>query len=287
MERCLMPQKLLNYEVLERLGEGARSVIYAVKDPATRQVYALKHVVRSGSKDLRFIEQMETEYEISRQFSHPNLRRSYDFKIIKTLLRRISEAFLLMELVDGKSLDVRPPVEIVEIIDTFIQAAQGLKAMHVLGYAHCDTKPNNILRTEKGQVKLIDFGQGCRIGTIKERIQGTPDYIAPEQVARRPISVQTDVYNLGATIYWALTLRNIPTVYTVNKKGENSFLLEQTIQTPAELNPRVPLGLSNLVMECVSTRPSKRPADMDEIITRLDLIRHLMLKSDASLGQTG
>jgi len=178
-------------------------------------------------------------------------------------------------------------VEIVEIIDTFIQAAQGLKAMHVLGYAHCDTKPNNILRTEKGQVKLIDFGQGCRIGTIKERIQGTPDYIAPEQVARRPISVQTDVYNLGATIYWALTLRNIPTVYTVNKKGENSFLLEQTIQTPAELNPRVPLGLSNLVMECVSTRPSKRPADMDEIITRLDLIRHLMLKSDASLGQTG
>jgi serine/threonine-protein kinase len=86
-----------------------------------------------------------------------------------------------------------------KVIDTFIAAAQGLRAMHQMGYAHCDIKPNNILRSESGQVKVIDYGQSCRIGTIKERIQGTPDYIAPEQVARRPISVQTDVFNLGAT----------------------------------------------------------------------------------------
>ena len=73
-------------DVLERLGEGARSTIYAVRDPETRQVYALKHVVRAEPKDIRFIEQMETEFEISRQFTHPNLRRSFDLKIIKSLL---------------------------------------------------------------------------------------------------------------------------------------------------------------------------------------------------------
>jgi serine/threonine protein kinase len=282
-----MPQKLLNYEVLERLGEGARSTIFAVSDPITHQVYALKHVHRDTSKDIRFIEQMETEFEISKQFNHPNLRRSLELKIVKSMLVKVTDAYLLMELVDGKPLDVRPPDTMGAVVDTFIQAAQGLKAMHTLGWAHCDIKPNNILRNDAGLVKIIDFGQSCKIGTVKERIQGTPDYIAPEQVARRPISVQTDVYNLGATLYWAVTKQNIPTLYTVNKKGENSFLLDQTMQTPADINPRVPAGLSNLVMESVATKPAKRPADMDEIVTRLELVKHVLSKSDVSLGQTG
>lgn len=283
-----MAQKILNYEVLERLGEGARSVIYAVSDPTTRQVYALKHVVRETAKDIRFIEQVETEFQISRNFTHPNLRRSFELKLNKTLLMRITEAFLVMELVDGKPLDVRPPRDMIDIVDTFIQAAQGLRAMHNLGYAHCDIKPNNILRSDKGLVKIIDFGQGCKIGTVKERIQGTPDYIAPEQVARRPISVQTDVFNLGATIYWALTGTNIPTMYTAGKK-DNSFVLDQTMRTPAELNPTVPAGLSNLVMECVSTRPSKRPADMEQVANRLELIKHVLSKpipTPAAAGPT-
>jgi serine/threonine-protein kinase len=280
-----MAQKLLHYDVLERLGEGARSTIYLVQDPETRQHYALKHVVRNEQKDIRFIEQMETEYEISRQFTHPHLRRSYDLKIIKTLLLKVSEAFLVMELVDGKPLDVRPPTDMMDILDTFIHAAEGLRAMHQMGYAHCDIKPNNILRNDRGGVKLIDFGQSCKIGTIKERIQGTPDFIAPEQVARRPISIQTDVFNLGATMYWVLTGRHIPTLYTVNKKGENSFLLDTRIDAPADLNPRVPPAISNLVMECVSTSPKKRPADMDAVVTRLEVGKHILSKQSPPVGQ--
>jgi serine/threonine-protein kinase len=194
------------------------------------------------------------------------------------MLLKVNEAFLVMELVEGKPLDVRLPTDLIEIVDTFIGAAQGLRAMHQMGYAHCDIKPNNILRNDRGQVKVIDFGQSCKIGTVKERIQGTPDYIAPEQVARRPISVQTDVFNLGATLYWATTGKVIPTLYTVNKKGDNSFLLDTRIQTPQDLNPRVPTALSNLVMECVSTKPQKRPADMDAMITRLELAKHILLK---------
>jgi eukaryotic-like serine/threonine-protein kinase len=283
VEDVFMAQKLLHYDVLERLGEGARSTIYAVRDPQTNHVYALKHVVRADQKDIRFIEQMENEYEISRQFTHPNLRRSIDLKIVKTMLLKVSEAFLTMELVDGKPLDVRLPNDsttdgLMQIADTFIQAAQGLRAMHQMGYAHCDIKPNNILRNESGKVKVIDFGQSCKIGTVKERIQGTPDYIAPEQVARRPISVQTDVFNLGATLYWAVTGKVIPTLYTVNKKGDNSFLLDARIDTPQDLNPKVPPAISNLVMECVSTKPQKRPADMDAMITRLELGKHILQK---------
>ena len=279
-----MAQKLLHYDVLERLGEGARSTIYLVQDPETKQVYALKHVHRDVQKDIRFIEQMETEFEVSRQFTHPNLRRTYDLKIQKSMLLKVNEAFMTMEYVDGKPLDVFLPPDMMAVLDTFIQAAQGLKAMHSMGYAHCDIKPNNILYSSTGKVKVIDFGQSCKIGTVKERIQGTPDYIAPEQVARRPISVQTDVFNLGATLYWNLTAKVIPTLYTVNKKGDNSFLLDSKIDTPMDLNPRVPPALSNLVMECVSTRPQKRPADMDAMITRLELSKHILMKERNPAG---
>jgi len=273
-----MTQKLLQYEVLERLGEGARSEIYAVLDPQTRQNFALKHVERKEPKDIRFIEQMEAEYTISKDFTHPNLRRTYELKLVKTMLLRVTDAYLIMELVDGKALDVRPPSQMLDIVDTFIQASQGLKAMHSAGFAHCDIKPNNILRNDRGRVKVIDYGQSCKIGTVKDRIQGTPDFIAPEQVARRPISVQTDVFNLGATLYWTLTNRHIPTLYTVNKKGENSFLLDSTIDTPQDINSKVPAPLSNLVMEMIATKPQKRPADMDQVLTRLELVKHILTK---------
>ncbi|MBC8107298.1 MAG: protein kinase, partial [Anaerolineae bacterium] len=131
---------------------------------------------------------------------------------------------------------------------------------------------------DKGKVKIIDFGQSCKIGTVKERIQGTPDFIAPEQVARRPISVQTDVFNLGATLYWCVTGKHIPTLYTTNQKGEHSFLLDTRFDSPADLNPKTPPAVSNLVLEMISTKVQKRPADMDEVITRLELGKHVLMK---------
>jgi len=271
-----MPERILQYDILERLGEGARSTIYRVSDSRTGKIYALKHVVRKDPKDLRFVEQMEAEFEISKGFSHPNLRKSYELKVQKTMLLKVVEAVLVMELVEAMPLDVRPPPDLYSTLDTFVQAASGLKAMHQMGYVHCDIKPNNILRGPNGNVKVIDFGQSCVANTVKERIQGTPDYIAPEQVHRKPVTIQTDIFNLGATLYWALTGRHIPTLYTVNKKGDNSFLVDTAIPAPTELNPRCPVPVSNLVLECISTNPAKRPADMDVIIHRLELGLHVL-----------
>ena len=275
-----MGQTLLHYQVLEQLGEGARSTIYKVLDPTTRKTYALKHVIRDETKDIRFIEQMEAEFEISRLFNHKNLRRSFELKIVKTLLLKVSEAFLVMEYFDGLPLETGLPTDLVEVVDAFLQAASGLKAMNQMGFVHCDIKPNNILRDRHGRIKVIDFGQSCKVGTIKERIQGTPDFIAPEQVSRKPVTIQTDVFNLGATLYWAITGRHIPTLYTVNKKGDNSFLVDTAIPGPGELNPKCPIALSNLVMECVSTNPAKRPVDMDEVIRRLELSKHVIEKAN-------
>ena len=273
-----MAQKLLQYDVIDRLGEGAGSVIYSVRDPNTGRTYALKYVVREKPKDIRFVEQMETEFEISKNFTHPNLRRSFDLKVTKTLLMKVTEAFLIMELFEGKPLEVRPPSTLIDTVETFLQAAQGLRAMHQMGFVHCDIKPNNILRDSAGQVKVIDYGQSAKIGTTKERIQGTPDYISPEQVERRPITIQTDIYNLGATIYWSLTGKTIPTQYTVSRQGKHSFLVDAMIASPQQLNPRVPVAMSNLVMECISTNPNKRPTGMDDVIMRLEIAKHVLMK---------
>ena len=97
-----------------------------------------------------------------------------------------------------------------------------MAALHHLRYLHCDLKPSNILRLADGKVKLIDFGQACLNGTTKKRVQGTPDYIAPEQVRCKPLNYYTDVYGFGATLYWALTSQKVPTLYTVKKSEATS-----------------------------------------------------------------
>src|SRR5450432_178406 len=83
-----VPQHLFGYDVVDFLGEGAGSHIYVVSNPATHQLYALKHVVRKEEKDIRFVEQLEAEFEVSRQFRSPHLRRALELKINKTILRK-------------------------------------------------------------------------------------------------------------------------------------------------------------------------------------------------------
>src|SRR5258706_6869871 len=269
------PKSLFGYDVVDFLGEGAGSSIYVVSDPKTHQIYALKHVLRKTEKDGRFIDQLVNEYEVSRTFAHVSLRKSIDIKLTKAWLGKITEAALVMELFDGLPMDIMPPKGVAAALEVFIQASQGLEALHSAGYVHCDLKPNNILIGPNGAVKVIDFGQACKAGTVKERIQGTPDFIAPEQVKRDAVTVRTDIFNFGATLYWALSGAKIPTLFTI-KKDENSFLVHDKIATPRDLNPQVPETLSNLVMECIHTNPAKRPEAMSDVTRRLEIIQHSM-----------
>jgi serine/threonine-protein kinase len=275
-----MPRNLFGFEVVDFIGEGAGSVIYAVTQPESGQLYALKHVVRRTEKDVRFIEQVENEFEVSQKFAHPGLRRSIDVKVTRTLLRKPIEAILVMELFDGVPMDAQNTRSVNKTVGLFIQVAEALHALHGHGLVHCDLKPNNILINSKGRVKVIDFGQACPAGTAKSRIQGTPDFISPEQVKCEPVDFRTDVFNFGATLYWALTGRSLPTLFNI-KKSQNSFLFDSVIPTPSALNPMVSEPLSNLIMECVKTNPAKRPADMKDVGRRLELIRHAMNRQAA------
>ena len=98
----------------------------------------------------------------------------------------------------------------------------------------------------------------------------------------RPVSPRTDIYNLGATMYWGLTKRNIPTLYTVKKRHGHSIFTDEAIPSPHVLNPLVPETLSNFVMECVRSDPRKRPADMAEVIRRLEIIQHTIHRNRQS-----
>ena len=271
------PKKLFGYDVIDLIGRGAGSMIYAVSDPTTGQLYALKHVIRKNDKDIRFIEQLESEHEVGKLVRHPGLRRTIDLKVNKTLLLKVTDAALVMELFDGRPLEFVKPPGLLPLIDIFIQTAKALDALHALNYIHCDLKPNNILISDKGVVKVIDLGQAAKLGTVKKRIQGTPDFISPEQVNVGPVTVRTDVFNLGATMYWALANKKLPTLYTVKQK-ENSFLLDAKIESPRSVNKAVPENLSNLVMECVKTSPVKRPKNMADVAQRLEVVRHAIMK---------
>ena len=256
------------FTIVRRIGTGARSTIYLASDEENDMRVALKRVIFERPEDSRVFEQVETEYKVARHIDHPYVRKCYELRKVRSMFK-VREMLLSMEYFDGKNLEDGPTLSLGDVLLVFRMVASGLNAMHQHGFVHCDMKPNNILINKSGSIKIIDLGQSCKIGTIKTRIQGTPDYIAPEQVKRRPLSPKTDIFNLGATMYWALTGKHAPTL--IPKK--NKFGLPVTVprRAPHELKKA---GISKLVMDCIEDDPAQRPSNMMTVVSRLDLMVH-------------
>jgi serine/threonine-protein kinase len=259
------------FTLLQRIGSGARSTIYLAMDEEDQTTVALKRVIFEKPEDLRVFEQTENEYKVARRVDHPYVRKCYKLQKIRSVFK-VKELLLSMEYFDGKTLEDSPTLSLGDVLLVFRMVAGGLYAMHQQGFAHCDIKPNNILLSKSGSIRIIDLGQSCRIGTTKPRIQGTPDYIAPEQVRRKPLGPKTDIFNLGATMYWALTGKNVPTL--IPKKNSFGLPIHEVCRAPHEIKKRIPLNISRLVTDCIKQEPAERPASMMTIISRLDLMIH-------------
>ena len=259
------------FTIIRRLGTGARSTIYLATDEEDQTQVALKRVILERPEDTRIFEQVDTEYKVAQRVDHPYVRKCYKLKKIRGMLK-VKEMLLSMEYFDGKSLEDCPTLSLGDVLLVFRMIASGLNAMHQHGVVHCDIKPNNILINKSGSIKIIDLGQSCKIGTTKQRIQGTPDYIAPEQVRRRPLGPKTDIFNLGATMYWALTGKHAPTL--IPKKNKFGLPVTEPRRAPHEIKSQLPMGISKLVMDCIEDDPVQRPRDMMTVISRLDLMVH-------------
>ena len=277
----IQPRKIGDYNVLAKLGEGAASILYAVQHRKTKQVSALKHVEKTDEKSQRFLDQVIQEYKIGLKLDHPSIRKVR--KLVKhRKMLRITALSMIMEHIDATTLNQQMPKNHVQAVDIFLQVAKGLSHMHERGYVHADIKPNNILVDDGRDVKIIDLGQACETGTVKKRIQGTPGYMAPEQANRGVITPRTDIYNLGAMMYFILLGELIPTAMPPKNKSDrlvNSAIEAENVKLPApphERNKRIHTLLSKQIMDCVYPNPDDRTETMSVVVNRLELIRDVL-----------
>jgi serine/threonine protein kinase len=187
------------------LGRGGMGVVYQADDLRLGHPVALQFLPVSLARDARGLEQFHNEVRIARQISHPNVCRVYDIGDVDGHL------FLSMELVEGEDLAAalrrRVSFPEMEAVDLTRQICAGLDAVHAAGVLHRDLKPANIMLGTSGQAQLMDFGIAVT-GDVEdpERItEGTPAYMAPEQLVDRHVTVQSDIYALGLVMYEIFT----------------------------------------------------------------------------------
>ncbi|RUL89774.1 serine/threonine protein kinase [Tautonia sociabilis] len=258
----------MDYEVVKPLGAGAGSTILLIRDKATGRKYALKVVRRQGPEDDIYVNQALVEWKAARMLNHPGILKVLDCRVKKSWFRTTGVE-LLMEYVDGLVLDDVGTLSVPKLLAIFRRVADAMVHMHRRGVYHGDLKPGNLMLSQAGEVKVIDFGTAWIQGEDKARVQGTPYYMAPEQSERRVIDEKTDLYNFGATMYRMFTGEYV----NLGIPGlDNGRVNRARMQTPAALNDAIPVPLSDLIMECVARNPDRRPSGMAEVKARLDEI---------------
>jgi serine/threonine protein kinase len=254
------------YQVIATLGQGAHSTILYIRRKEDSREYALKVVPIDGPEDQKFLTQAQHEFAVSQKFRHPNLIKLFCLEAKKDWLFRTKKVELLIEYLDGKTLDAAP-IPQNQLIPVFAQVAAGLNHMHYRGVFHADLKPNNILYGKRGEVKIIDYGLSWVKGEEKDRVQGTPEYMAPETCKSGIVNEKTDIYNFGATMYRLTTLKLPPSAMMSEELmgiGAKSFM--PPIVPVQELNKGVPKRLCELIHSCLELKASKRPDRMSEIL---------------------
>lgn len=268
-----------NYRVVEKLGTGAQTRIFRARCMRTGKDYAVKVVKVVNPEDASFIDLLRAEHAIGSALDHPVIRKVYELRMLRRRLR-VHGAILFMEYVDGISLGNKAfRGELEEILRVLTRAAEGVHAMHLAGFVHADLKPNNILVTADGLVKLIDLGQSAKIHQPKPRIQGTVDYIAPEQVQRGPLDERTDVFGLGATLHKVVT--GVPVRTGMNQTinlASQSLAGKRVDEPPGQSTRELPSVLARLIEDCCQEDPADRIQDIPALIKRLELSQTTLTK---------
>ena len=260
------------FQVVGTLGTGAHSTILHVRRAEDGKNYALKVVPLDKAEDQKFLTQAEHEFRVAGMLSHPNLVKVYALEKVKDWLFRVRKAHLLIEYVNGKTLDTCPRLSVPRLVQVFKCIADGMVHMHRRQVCHGDLKPNNVILSRSGDVKIIDFGLARIKGEGGGRIQGTPEYMAPEQVKHSLINERTDIYNFGGTMYRLISWRLPPPVVSEEDGGMplDAKMWARVYKPIEELQPNTPPPLAELVNRCLFFDALKRPERMSEVQNVLD-----------------
>ncbi len=271
-------QPIGKFEVLKQLGTGAHSTICHVRCARDGKQYALKIVTINSADDRKFHDQAKLEFRVGQMLDHPNLIKVYSLEEIKDWFFRIKKVHLLIEYVNGKTLDQIQGLKIPHLVQVFAKIAAGMAHMHRRGVFHADLKPNNIMLSKTGDVKIIDYGLAWIKGEPKDRVQGTPEYMAPEQAKRSTANESTDIYNFGATMYRLVTWRLPPSsVPSPGQPAMSSKIFQGLVKPVRELNPKAPTELADLIHSCLSYDARSRPERVNDILEVLNpLVKRLV-----------
>jgi serine/threonine protein kinase len=271
------------FKILGTLGTGAHSTILHVRREADSKPYALKVVPIDGADDQKYLEQARHEYRVGQLLGHRNLIQIHALETQSDWLFRVKKVHLLIEYVDGKTLDALPPMGVPKLLQIFLRVAEGMSHMHRRGVLHADLKPNNIMLSRAGQVKVIDYGLAWIKSEPKGRIQGTPEYLAPETVNHQLVNERTDIFNFGATMYRLSTWKFPPRAIAQAGIPMNGKTWKGLLVPPRELNPKVPIDLSELILKCLEYDANARPERMSEIQGTLDHLVEELVRTDDKL----
>ena len=246
------------YRIIGLLGKGGMGEVYRANDLRLGQAVALKFLPEKTARDGQALARFYTEVRIARQVSHPNVCRVYDIGEVDGL------PFLSMEYVDGEDLASllrrigRLPPD--KALDIARRLCTGLAAAHETGVLHRDLKPANIMIDGRGQARITDFGLAAVAGTLEsaEIRNGTPAYMAPEQLAGREVTVKSDLYALGLVLYEIFTGKP---AFQANSLAELVRMQEQTAPSSMttlvrDLDPSV----ERVILRCLAPDPRNRPS---------------------------
>jgi serine/threonine protein kinase len=271
------------FQVLGTLGTGAHSTILHIRRDADSKQYALKVVPIEGPDDQKYLGQAEHEFRIAQMLDHPNLLKIYALEATRDWLMRTRKVHLLIEYVNGRTVDTVPRMPIPVLVQVFVHVAAGLVHMHRRNVCHADLKPNNIMLSRSGDVRIIDFGLARVKGENPRRLQGTPEYMAPEQAKHGIVNERTDIYNFGATMYRLVTWRLPPSAAAeMNDIPIDPKTRRRLLKSVQECNPEAPPALCDLIHSCLEQDANKRPERVSEVYGVLDHLADDLLAANAA-----
>ena len=244
------------YEILDKIGAGGMSDVYKAKDHILGRFVAIKVLKAEFSDDRSFVTKFRTEAQSAAGLEHPNIVNIYDVGSEDGLY------YIVMEYVEGITLktyiEKKGQLSFKESVSIAIQVARGIEAAHNKQITHRDIKPQNIMISTEGKVKVTDFGiaRAASANTISSDVMGSVHYSSPEQARNGFVDGRSDIYSLGIVMYEMVTGR-VPFDGDTTVAVAIQHLQEDMVE-PSAYAPNLPISMEKIILKCTQKNPDRR-----------------------------